>query len=91
MRLAGTMRLLGGRNLPVSLPVRKDWWWADGGARGHGHGLGPIGRRVRLCKIEVSGIGMMHPREVLLGRSCGSVVLNFHVLHFANHRAMLFL
>ena len=35
--------------------------------RGHGHGLGPVERRVRLCKVEVLEIGTMHPgRGVLL-------------------------
>ena len=33
MRLADAVSLLDGRNLPVSLPVQKDWWWADGGTR----------------------------------------------------------
>ena len=92
MRLAGAVCLSGGSNLPVSLLVRREWWWADGRATGHGNGLGPVGCRVRLRKVKVPRIETMHPgRGIPLERSCGSAVLNFHALRFASRKAMLFL
>ena len=44
------------------------------------------------CKLMYGGSGLCtHVGGVLLGRSCGSPVLNFRAFHFANRRAIILL